>query len=1470
MSRSKSRLLVVLSLLVAIVPLAATPATAVDGLNPGDLVINEIMQNPAAVSDSNGEWFEVFNTTGSPIDMNGLVIQDDGSNTHTISSSVMVPAGGFAVLGRNSNSGTNGGVTVDYQYSSFTLANGDDEVLILHGLTEIDRVNYDGGPSFPDPTGASMALNDLTNDNNDGSNWCTSSTAFGDGDLGTPGATNDCPALPPPPVAKFIHDVQGSGSASPIAGTAVIIEGVVVGDFQGNAFAGSQLGGFFVQEEAAEQDADPLTSEGIFVFAPSAPDVADGDLVEVTGTVDEFFGMTQITSVVDVTIKSAGNPLPPITPVSLPVTDTSDFEPVEGMLVTFAQDLFISEYFNFDRFGEIVLTTDRQFQPTEVEEPGSVAAAAVATANALARITLDDGRTSSNPDPAIHPDGTEFTLTNTFRGGDILQGVTGVVSFAFGRYRIQPTQGATHVVVNPRPTVHEDVGGDLKVASFNVLNFFTTLDQAPNRGTCGPTGLSSCRGADNQTEFDRQLAKLVAGIIALDADIIGLQEVENDIRDDDANGRAHDPILTLVEALNAAEGAGTWAWIGEMDTYNDYPIRNEIIYRTDEVAPVGGPETIADFAFDRLRPGDFEPVGRPPVAQTFFDSDETATFTVVVNHFKSKGSSCSSIGDPFDTGGAGNCNLTRVAQAEAVLGFVADLKVSSGDNDVLVIGDLNSYAKEDPVDVIKAGGFTDLVELFEGSAAYTFVFDGQLGTLDHALASASLLSQVTGLTTFDINVDEPDILDYDTSFKKAAQDALYEPLPYRVSDHDPVIIGLDFSGLQDIIDANPGRADKIEDALSQADKAREEFVKSPPDNQAALGALEGAIGDLQAAVDEGLPGPDEGARLMDILAAVARQVAVEALDEAIARGGDADDISDAKDSLAEGDDLRSSSDYKDALNKYKDALSKAEGTEGQNVDLQFLTVSDWHAQLDPLFVFGEGTFGGAAELSTYFQQERAANPNTLTLTAGDAYGAAPPLSSFFDEEPAVRSMRLMGFDADTLGNHNFDGRIEGLQNLINIAGAGDGDEPGEPFQYVSANLKNRDDNLEGVEDFVIFDVDDVKVAVIGVTNPEAPTLVFPGSFGTIEVTDPVAAANAAREEAAGNGAELFVLLAHMGVTGFDGDGNPQGPLVDLANGVNGFQLIIGDHTNFEFGAVINGALVVENQSRGRTYARINMTVREAGDDDDAVTVVSQSVTFVDPVSADVTPDPAIVALLDPLRTELDALLSGVIGQSTVPILRSDECGQSSGRHCESLIGNVVADAMRDRYSTDFAITNSGGLRANLTCPDPDLAGDFCPAPDGGDLEITDGTVLTVLPFGNSVVTLTVTGAELEAHLERGVSAAGSGSGRFAQVSGLCFTYDIEGAVGSRVTAVFHAPDGTCTADEVDLSPGVSYTLAENDFMASGGDGYPKDIGSATTRELADQVVAAYITANTVISPAIQGRITCTDSVGANDCPVPVP
>ncbi len=542
-------------------------------------------------------------------------------------------------------------------------------------------------------------------------------------------------------------------------------------------------------------------------------------------------------------------------------------------------------------------------------------------------------------------------------------------------------------------------------------------------------------------------------------------------------------------------------------------------------------------------------------------------------------------------------------------------------------------------------------------------------------------------------------------------------------------------------------------------------------------------------------------------------------------------------------------------------LGASSSKKREPVTLQFISVSDWHAQLDPL-----SGVGGAAVLSTYFKNERAANPNTLVLTAGDAYGASPPLSNFFDEVPAVLAMRLMGFDADTFGNHNFDRGVSHLQQMINLANAPAGSQPGKPFQYVSANLQNRDDNLSGVQDFAIFDVGGVKVGVIGITNPEAPTLVFPGSFGTMVPTDPIPAANKARAAAQAAGAKVTVALIHAGITGFDPvTGLAFGPLIDFANNVGGFDVIIGDHTDFQYSGIHNNALVVENRSRGLTYARTTLTV-----DPENGRVISRSVDFVIPTAAAVTPDPAVVAMLLPFRNALAPIFNTVIGSSTVFIPRADACGRGDGRLCESLVGNITTDSMRMTYGTDFAITNAGGLRANLTCPTVDNPTDFCPPYTPPPFPISRGQVLTGLPFGNVVVTMSVNGAELKTMLENGVSAMPGANGRFPQVSGLCFTYDVSAAPGSRVmSAVRQAGDGSCTGAAVDLTAGTTYSLATNDFMANGGDGYPNFIGRATTRDIMDQVLASFVSANSPVSPAIQGRINCTTS-GVPACPVIIP
>jgi len=332
---------------------------------------------------------------------------------------------------------------------------------------------------------------------------------------------------------------------------------------------------------------------------------------------------------------------------------------------------------------------------------------------------------------------------------------------------------------------------------------------------------------------------------------------------------------------------------------------------------------------------------------------------------------------------------------------------------------------------------------------------------------------------------------------------------------------------------------------------------------------------------------------------------------------------------------------------------------------------------------------------------------------------------------------------------------------------------------------------------------------------------------------------------------------------------PTGPLLDLANALDGVDAVLGDHTDFQaLTTTGDGVLVAENRSKGIRFTRVRLVV-----DPGTKEVVYKTADWHRPWNIGITPDPAIQSRIDALNAELQPILSTVIGSSTVFIPRTDSCGNTAGRICESLVGNTVADALRETYGTDFAITNSGGLRADLTCPTTDNPNDFCPAYTPPPFLISRGQVLTVLPFGNVSVTVTLTGTELKTFLENGVSAMPASNGKFAQVSGLCVTYDIAAAAGSRVTgAVRQAANGSCTGAAVDLTAGSSYTVATNDFMAQGGDGYPNVYGRVLTQNLMDQDVADWIAANSPISPAIQGRIACTDTNGATapNCPTVLP
>ncbi len=603
-----------------------------------------------------------------------------------------------------------------------------------------------------------------------------------------------------------IYAIQGSGLSAAITGT-VTTQGVVVGDFEGTA----SLSGFYMQDLTG--DDDPATSDGIFVYTGSNNFVSVGQVVRVTGYARERFNQTALngsnsnTAVVPLAnIISCGTGSVEPTEVLLPFASLTDPERYEGMLVKFPQALAIAEYFNYDRFGEMVLALpfegqSRLFTPTSVVEPGAPAID-LAAQNKLRMITLDDVNSASNPAILRHPNGQPFSLSNLFRGGDLVQNAVGVLGYDFSLYRIMPTGPADFTAVNPRPQTPAPVGGTLRIAAMNTLNYFLTADYPtgnPLDNKCGPLLNMECRGwdSDQPLEFSRQRAKLLAALSGLDAAVIGLNEIENTT--------GVEPLADLVAGLNDIFGPNTYAYI-DTGVIGTDAIRVGLIYRPGEVTPVGDFKLLTTAVDPRF----LDTKNRPTLAQTFEENSTGARFTVAVNHLKSKGSDCLDVGDPDLGDGQGNCNLTRTYAAQALVDWLASDPTGSGDPDFIILGDLNSYAMEDPITAIKAGpddilgtadDYTNLIFDYQGLYAYSYVYDGQNGYLDHAMANAGMAAQVTGVTDWHINADEPDVLDYDTSFKPASQDALYEPNAFRSSDHDAVIVGLDLTNLPPTVDA---------------------------------------------------------------------------------------------------------------------------------------------------------------------------------------------------------------------------------------------------------------------------------------------------------------------------------------------------------------------------------------------------------------------------------------------------------------------------------------------------------------------------------------------------------------------------------------------------------------------------------------------------------------------------------------------
>jgi hypothetical protein len=554
-----------------------------------------------------------------------------------------------------------------------------------------------------------------------------------------------------------IPAIQGSGDASPLNGQVVTTEGVVSAVFPG-------LSGYYLQDDAGDGDAS--TSDGIFVFAPGNTAVV-GQRIRLTASVTEFNTVTELVSPSALQVLGSGVTITP-TDIVLPEAIEGELERYEGMLVRITSPLTASQNYFLGRYGQVTLSAEGRMEiPTNRHPAGSAEVLALRDENARRRIVLDDGSTAQNPNPIPF-----IGADNTLRAGDTVTGLTGVIDHGLitaasdgpRDYKLHPVVTPEFSRDNPRTAVPAAVGGNVRVASFNVLNYFSTIDQAG--ASCFPTGTrSDCRGADSALEFTRQRDKIVAALRAMDADVVGLIEIEN-------NGQG--AVNNLVAALNASAGGAVYAAVGlPVGGTGTDAIRQAMIYKPAKVTPVGS--AISDTATVH---------NRPPLAQTFAAANGER-FTVIVNHFKSK--SCGdAAGVEADQGDGQGCwNPLRVQQAAALQTFIQQLPGQGGAADVLVIGDLNAYAKEAPVLALTSAGLTDLAAGIELN--YTYTFDGESGALDHALASAALAGKVSGITQWHINTDEPFVIDYNTEFKP--QD-LYAPTAFRSSDHDPVLIGL--------------------------------------------------------------------------------------------------------------------------------------------------------------------------------------------------------------------------------------------------------------------------------------------------------------------------------------------------------------------------------------------------------------------------------------------------------------------------------------------------------------------------------------------------------------------------------------------------------------------------------------------------------------------------------------------------------
>ncbi|MCC8684673.1 ExeM/NucH family extracellular endonuclease [Xanthomonas campestris] len=550
-----------------------------------------------------------------------------------------------------------------------------------------------------------------------------------------------CRAAEGAPQRLTIADVQGEDTRSPFDGRLVEVEGIVTADTR------LGLAGLFVQQPGTE----PRRSHGVFVTGAGDAQVAVGDRVRIVGTVREVGagGDASLTTLQATTLEVLASNQP--VPVRMLSGPPANWEALEGEHVRLAA-VTLNGSDRLASNGELIAAFGgRLWQPSEVAAAGTPAFAQTEADNARRRVLLDDARNGRTPKAVSY-----LPAEANLRVGSLLRQVDGIVDQRYdGQYRIQVLAPLTLPAL-PAP-VAPQVGGDLRIASFNLENFFN----GNGRGGGFPTK----RGARTHEQFQAQLAKLVATIVPLQADVAALMELENDGNDSDT------AVAQLVAALNAAGKDKDWRFVDSGSGPGDDAIRVGIVYRSTQVTPVGKPATLTG--------GPFDSHSRVPLAQAF-RSSRGATFVVVANHFKSKGCGTASGADADQHDGQACWNATRTESAKRLHQWLQSDPTGAQTKLAVLLGDFNAYAMETPMRSLRASGWQDAFAVVGVKQPYSYVYDGMSGRLDHALLSPAMAKQLRGAAEWHINADAMD----DAGYAKRNL-----PGPWRSSDHDPVLLG---------------------------------------------------------------------------------------------------------------------------------------------------------------------------------------------------------------------------------------------------------------------------------------------------------------------------------------------------------------------------------------------------------------------------------------------------------------------------------------------------------------------------------------------------------------------------------------------------------------------------------------------------------------------------------------------------------